>query len=115
MLVVFLLPANNLSKAPSAPFLSESVHIFMFAALIWFFVREQIKYNPGNMPVRRIYLLALILGLLFGIFIEFIQEISNLGRTAEIMDVIFDVAGILLSFGILQLASQIKIKKKIRD
>lgn len=101
MLVVFLLPANNLSGAPSLPFLSESVHIIMFTALAWFLVQEQVKTNQRSNPSKRNYTITLILSLFFGMFIEFLQEVSNLGRTAEIKDVLFDLGGILLSFGIL--------------
>jgi len=55
--------------------------------------------------------LIIILCLFFGIFIELLQEVSNLGRTAEIKDVLFDFIGILLSIGILMLLTQIKVKK----
>jgi len=101
MLVLFLLPSNNLSGAPSAPFLAESAHIVLFAVFTWFLVREQVKRKNGSKPGKNNYVIALILGLFFGILIEFLQEVSNLGRTAEIKDVLFDLCGILLSFAML--------------
>jgi len=113
MLVVFLLPANNLSSAPSLPGLSESVHIFTFALLAWFLVRVQAKKKNESRASKINYVITLILGLFFGVFIELLQEVSNLGRTAEIKDVLFDLAGILLSFGILTILSRIKVKKNL--
>ena len=115
MLVVFLLPSNNLSGAPSLPFLSESAHIILFAVLVWFLVREQEKTNKGRGPRKTNYVLTLILSLCFGILIELLQEISNFGRTAEIKDVLFDLAGILLSFGILYIISGNQYKTSSKD
>ena len=113
--VVFLLPANNLSSAPSIPFLSESVHIFIFAVLAWFLVRDQQKSIPSQKPLKKIYFLAFILSFCFGILIEILQEMTGLGRKAEIKDVLFDLCGILVSIGILLILSFIKEKSGIKD
>ena len=99
MLIIFLLPADNLSKAPSVPGLSEMIHIFMFAVLTLVFIREQFMAASLNRPVRSNYISAIIFSLIFGVTIELIQKLSGLGRTAELMDIVFDLAGSLLSVG----------------
>lgn len=97
MLAVFLLPADNLSKAPSIPFLDKAVHMFMFAVFTWFLVRDQTRTQGLKRPVLRIFLIAVVASLLFGSVIELLQQASQLGRSAELKDVIYDVAGCLVS------------------
>lgn len=97
------------------PFLSESVHIIMFAVLAWFFIREQQKHNKNRVPDKKIYFLTLLLGLFYGISIEILQESTGLGRKAEIKDVLFDLCGILLSTGIIMMLSLIKTKPGTKD
>lgn len=97
MLVVFLLPADNLSKAPSIPFLDKAVHMFMFAVFTWFLVRDLTRTQGLKRPVLITFLIAVVASLLFGSVIELLQEASQLGRSAELKDVIYDVAGCLVS------------------
>ena len=97
MLLVFLLPSDNLSKAPSIPFLDKVVHMFMFAVFTWFLVRDQTRTLGLKRPVFRALLIAFVASVLFGSLIELLQKASHLGRSAELKDVIYDVAGCLVS------------------
>lgn len=104
MLAVFLMPAKQLSNVSGFTGISEMAHILLFTVFTWLLVSDQAGagiLNPFNKqdgrPSARNYLIAGLCGLLFGILIEILQEISNLGRTAEMVDVLFDIAGILLS------------------
>ncbi len=115
MVIVFLMPSNNLSNAPSIPCLSEAVHIFMFAVLAWFLVRNQQKSNASKKPVKRFYFVAIMLSFFFGILIEILQEITGLGRKAELKDVLFDLLGILISIGTVLILSRIKEKSVVKD
>ena len=108
MLIIFLFPADNLSKAPSIPALSEMVHIFMFAVFTWFFVRDRFVASSLNRPLRQNYISAIIFSLLFGVTIELLQYLSGLGRTAEFFDIVFDLAGSLLSTGLIILFFSIR-------
>ena len=101
MLAVFLLPADNLSKAPSIPFLDKAVHMFMFAVFTWFLVRDQTRILGLKRPVLRTFLIALVVSALFGSVIELLQEAIQLGRSAELSDLIYDVAGCLVSTAVI--------------
>lgn len=115
MLVAFLLPAKSLSGAPSTPFLSESVHMFMFAAFTWFLFHDLAKSKFNTRQVNRNYILTLMVSLLFGTMVEILQELSGLGRKAETKDVLFDLCGILFSIGIIMLFSRLKAKSVFKD
>lgn len=101
MLLVFLMPADNLSKAPSIPFLDKAIHVLMFAVFTWFLVWDRVRIRTLKRPVFRNYITALILAFLFGSAIELLQEVSCLGRSAEFSDVVFDITGSLVSSGII--------------
>jgi hypothetical protein len=47
-------------------------------------------------------------GLIFGVLIEILQDVSGLGRTAEIRDILADLAGIIFATGVLFLLSKRK-------
>ena len=101
MLVVFLLPADNLSKDPLIPWLDKAIHMIMFAVFTWFLVWDRVGIRSLKRPAFRNYITALILAFLFGSSIELLQEASRLGRSAELSDVIYDIAGSLVSVGIM--------------
>ena len=103
MLIIFLLPANNLSKAPSVSGLSEFIHMFMFAVLTWSIIRERQVRASVKIPGSQVYISAIIFSLLFGVAIELLQKLSGFGRTAELMDVVFDLAGSLIAVSFIQL------------
>jgi len=108
------MPANNLSGAPPLPFLSESVHIIMFAVLAWLLIRDQKKSSKDISSVKRIYIMAIVTSLFCGILIEFLQEVTGLGRKAEFKDVLFDLCGILISIGVIIILSRKKIRSKTK-
>ena len=103
MLIIFLLPANNLSKAPSVSGLSEFIHMFMFAVLTWSIIRERQVRASVKIPGSQVYISAIIFSLLFGVAIELLQKLSGFGRTAELKDVVFDLAGSLIAVGFILL------------
>lgn len=108
MLFVFLLPADNLSKAPSIPCLDKIVHIIMFAVFTWLLVWDRARIRTLKRPVFRNYITAIIMAFLFGSAIELLQEASCSGRSAELSDVICDITGSLVSVGIMLILYRIR-------
>lgn len=108
MLFVFLLPADNLSKAPSIPCLDKAIHIIMFAVFTWLLVWDRVRIRTLKRPAFRNYIVALILAFLFGSAIELLQKASCLGRSAELSDVICDITGSLVSVGIMAILYSIR-------
>ncbi len=115
MLIIFLMPANNLSKAPSVPGLSELVHVIMFAVFSWLFLYDLKRSGSLGILGNKKYLTVILFGLSFGILIEYLQKASNLGRTAEFSDLIFDLVGCFLSLGILLIYFRVKAGMDSRD
>ena len=115
VLFVFLLPSDNLSKAPSVPYLAEAVHFIMFSILTWLLYHDMLRNRAGIISFGKHSLIALCVGLTFGIVIEILQELSGLGRKAEFKDVLFDLGGIIASIGILWLLFLLKQNTDIKD
>ncbi|MFC2111843.1 VanZ family protein [Bacteroidota bacterium] len=115
MLILFLLPAGNFSKAPPLPGLSELIHAFMFAVFTFLLVYEQLRNGNINYPVHRNYIIAILLSISFGILIEFLQKISGFGRTAEFLDLVYDMAGCLIVVILLMIYGSIRRSGLFKD
>ena len=108
MLILFLVPTNNISRVPSVPGISELIHVFMFALFTWFFLRDRVRIGGLIRPSLNNYIVAILLSFLFGITIELLQKFSGFGRSAEYLDVVYDVSGSLLAAGIIMVYYRIK-------
>jgi VanZ family protein len=97
MLFLFLLPEKDLSRAPSIPGISQFFHVTLFAGFSLFVIWDLSRIKSLAVPSRGIYLISIGLSVLYGTVIEFLQAVSNLGRHAEILDVVFDLAGSVLA------------------
>ena len=84
-------------------YLDKLVHttIYFFFCLIWY---APFKYIFKNKTL--IYLF--IFSILFGVFIEFLQEKTVHYRSAELLDVWFNVLGVIIGCGFLLLKNNIK-------
>jgi hypothetical protein len=103
MLILFLLPAEEFSRAPSIPYVSQFFHIVLFAGFTLFLVWDRLRIKFLVKPSLNVYLMAIGLSILFGSIVELLQVISGAGRNAEFLDVLFDLTGSLLSTGIIAL------------
>jgi VanZ family protein len=84
-------------------YLDKLVHttIYFFFCLIWYVPFKDIFKNK-----TLIYLF--IFSILFGVFIEFLQEKTVHYRSAELLDVWFNVLGVIIGCGFLLLKNNIK-------
>lgn len=108
MLILFLLPSDNISKAPSIPYLAEAAHFILFFGFTLLLYQDLFKHRAEKLSFGKSCLLVLFGGLIFGILIEIIQEISGLGRKAEIGDIMVDLIGIISAIGVLWVLSRRK-------
>ena len=115
MLFVFLLPADNISIAPPVPHISELVHIFSFLLFTGLFIIENVRRKELCRPTPRIYFTVLLLGILFGSVIEILQWASGLGRNAEFLDLLLDIAGCLLAILIMVAFYWYRSKIPVKD
>ena len=84
-------------------YLDKLVHttIYFFFCLIW--------YGPfKNIFKNKTLIYLFIFSILFGIFIEFLQEKTVHYRSAELLDIWFNVLGAIIGCGFLLLKNSIK-------
>lgn len=86
ILTLCLAPSSDLPEAPSIEGLDKIVHIGLFA--VWSFLWT--NYKPGKAPG------ILLLGVVMGTAIEFLQEMTAMGRSFEWWDLAADVLGLLI-------------------
>jgi VanZ family protein len=115
MLILFLLPSDNISKAPSIPYLAEAAHFILFSIFSWLLYHDFLKHRTKKVSFGKSCLFVLLGGLIFGILIEIIQEISGLGRKAEIGDIMVDLIGIISAIGVLWFLSRRKQNTVSKD
>ena len=91
------------SQIDYIPYLDKLVHtaIYFFFCLIWYTPFKDIFINK-----TLIYLF--IFSILFGVFIEFLQEKAVYYRTAELLDIWFNVLGTIIGCSFLLLKNNIK-------
>jgi VanZ family protein len=76
----------------------------MFSVLTVFVVNDFMGFGKAFFPrirqIRNIYITTLVYvvlgGIAFGIAVEGLQHLMNLGRSAELMDIAYDFTGILI-------------------
>ncbi len=88
ILIACLMPPSGLPKAPFIAGLDKVVHIILFA--IWSFLLT--GYTRSTAFV------VLLAGFALGTGIEFLQEISAMGRSFEWWDVVADMTGVVLGY-----------------
>ena len=94
ILLLTLLPGDDLPEMPSFPFADKVGHLMMFGGLA-----ATLLYDLSR-PLRRVtwknFLLAAAVSSLFGGCIELLQASINTGRSPEIADFAADVAGAIV-------------------
>lgn len=88
ILIACLMPPSGLPKTPILPGLDKVVHIALFG--VWSFLLA--GYTRSSAAI------VLLAGLALGLGIEFLQEVSAMGRSFEWWDVVADLSGVLLGY-----------------
>jgi hypothetical protein len=97
MMVAFLLPADEISKASGLPVPARFVHFFLFAVFSGVYIFERTRIHPDRKADLKVYFHSVVFCLVLGTTTEILQQISGLGRTAEFLDVVYDFLGGLFS------------------
>jgi VanZ family protein len=81
---------------PPIPYLDKIVHASMYFALMsaLIFENRAILRGPKN------YFILATIPLIFGSAIEMMQSVFTADRTGDIIDILFNIAGIILSAGL---------------
>lgn len=94
LLLLTLLPGEELPDAPQIPLIDKWAHILAFGL-----VSTALLFDFGRRRGRISWFMWLVAGIAvtaLGIVIEWLQDLMALGRSADIMDVAADAAGAFL-------------------
>ncbi|MCX6336115.1 MAG: VanZ family protein [Bacteroidetes bacterium] len=99
---LFCLPGNQFPTGQffNIPQLDKAVHISFFATLCLLFSFPFKKSLISVPKIKQWFLIICLLGISYGIAIEFIQENWIPNRSFELLDIVADSIGCLLALGI---------------
>ncbi|MBK9422063.1 MAG: VanZ family protein [Flavobacteriales bacterium] len=93
ILVLTLMPGNDVPKWPWAELihLDKIVHFVLFGVLAW--LTAGVFIHRNSMEPQRAVLIALVLAVLYGGLIELMQGWMDMGRSADVWDLMVDAMG----------------------
>jgi VanZ family protein len=87
-------------SVPTFPHADKVVHFAMFFVLTAVLIYEFIKRNKKNYQTGKFLLVCILFPIVLGGVIEILQEMFFKPRSAEWLDWLMDIAGVLTAWGI---------------
>ncbi len=89
-LILLCLPGSTIPKYPFLALIHADkwIHIFLFSILCFLFCRA----------VQKRFLFIMVMGIAYGIIMEFVQKYWIPNRSFEILDIVADSAGCVLGY-----------------
>ncbi len=110
MLVLFLIPSQDIPGSREIPNLDKVVHVAFFMIFTFLFMQDLLKIR-GLKSILPAYIITTILVVLFiAIMIELLQDNMNLGRDGDINDILYDLAGFILGMLLLILKYGVRFR-----
>ena len=110
MLVLFLIPSQDIPGSREIPNLDKVVHVAFFMIFTFLFMRDLLKIRDLK-SILPVYIITTILVVLFiAIMIELLQDNMNLGRDGDINDILYDLAGFILGMLLLILKYGVRFR-----
>jgi len=78
--------------------LDKWVHVFLFMILVILWNKGYSGKKRIQATTRKIYLQIMILGFLYGILMEIVQEYSIINRSFDLMDILADGVGCFIGY-----------------
>jgi VanZ family protein len=101
ILVLFLVPSQVIPGSREIPHLDKAVHLVFFMVFTILFMLDMHKINRLKLISIAYILVTFLVVLSLAAIIEGLQDIMNLGREGEIIDIFYDLIG--FTFGVLLL------------
>ncbi len=100
ILFLLCLPGSTIPKYPWLALIhaDKLLHITLFFLLCFLFTSPFKNQGLSKRSMRLILSLITVLGVLYGVILEFVQERWILNRSFEVNDILADASGCLLSF-----------------
>ena len=76
------------------------VHLTLFLVLSYFWMRGLSIQTQFKKVQEKAVLIAVVSVIAYGLLIEILQEVMQLGRAFDVLDIVADTAGVLFAFGI---------------
>lgn len=118
IVILSCMPADNIQSQRwnILPHQDKILHLIFYGILSLFFIRAyQIHYKKAVLN-SAVFIISLAFIVTFGMILEIIQEKFIQSRSGEIMDLVFDMIGLILSFGFLYLSRYLKnYSKNLKD
>ena len=96
MLVLFLIPSQNIPGSREIPNLDKVVHVGFFLVFTILFMRDLLKIRDLKSILLGYIFTTFLVVLFFAIMVEFLQDNMNLGREGDINDILYDLFGFIL-------------------
>jgi len=78
--------------------LDKWVHVFLFMVLVILWNKSYSGKKGTQVNTRKIFLQIMILGFLYGILMEVVQEYFIINRSFDLMDILADGAGCFIGY-----------------
>jgi VanZ family protein len=108
MLVLFLIPLQDIPVSNEIPHLDKFVHVFIFMVFTILYIRDQLKSSGLKRLVPGYILTTFLVVLLFATMIELLQEMMNTGREGDIFDILCDLTGFTLGLFIVIMLHRVR-------
>jgi VanZ family protein len=96
ILVLFLIPSQDIPGTREIPYLDKAVHTVFFMIFTILFMQDILKLRGGKHIFPVYIFITFFLVLFLAIMIELLQDKMRLGREGDIIDILYDLIGYVL-------------------
>ena len=96
MLVLFLIPSQDIPSVPHIPHQDKFAHIGLFMIFTILYLRGRLKTSSLKTFVPKHIFTAFFFVLLLAIMVELLQDMMHAGRDGDVTDILHDFAGFTL-------------------
>ncbi len=96
MLVLFLIPSQDIPGSKEIPHLDVFAHVVLFMVFTILYIRDRLKNSGLRTIVPGYVITTFFVVILFAAMVELLQEMMNTGREGDIIDILYDFAGFML-------------------
>jgi VanZ family protein len=106
VIILLAIPGKMIPEEPAfaIPQFDKVVHIVMFGLFVWLWSNHYAALNLNKRKLLKIFFLIFILGVVLGIGMEYVQKYFIPNRDFDEADIIADMIGAGLAYGICNLS-----------
>ncbi len=98
--ILLTLPGSSFPKSHffDIPYFDKWVHVGIFSILCFLFSIPFVHFSINNLQKKYWFVLILLMGILYGILMEFVQKYWVINRSFDEMDMVADAIGSVLAW-----------------